>query len=179
MPIRLRLHSQMSKISLHSVRRWIRVSRRPHNRQRSVSLRFILARRTFVGTISCTLYHSARIVSDVQTACRFCHTLVYCVLGYKVSILISFVPQHACAILCSVRYICCRSFTVVSCVFPCWISNTFLVNGHHSEGNLLSFCEGYGVSDRRSRVQYQDPRYPAVMSVFEVLCQHGSKASCH
>jgi len=68
-----------------------------------------------------TLYLSARIFSDVQTACRFCHTLGHCVFGYKVSILISFVPPHACAILCNVRYMCCRSFTIVSCVLPCWL----------------------------------------------------------
>jgi len=97
----IRVNSQMPNMSLHSVRRWIKVISRPHNRQRSVSLRFIPARRTFVGTISCmTLYHSARIVPYVQTACRFCHPMVHGVYGYKVSILISFVPLNAWATVC-------------------------------------------------------------------------------
>jgi hypothetical protein len=64
--------------------------------QRSVSLRFILARRTLVETISCiTLYHSALIATVVQTSCRFFHTLVHCVFGNMVSIFMSFIPVRA------------------------------------------------------------------------------------
>jgi len=64
MPILVLVHSQMSNISWYSVRRWSRVSSRPYNRRRSVSLRFILARRTFVGTISCmALYSTIPLVS--------------------------------------------------------------------------------------------------------------------
>jgi len=83
-----------------------------------VSLRFILARRTLVGAISCiTLYHSSLITSVVQTSCRFFHTLVHCVFGYMVSIFMFFMPVRACAIICSCRYMCCRSFAIFSLVF--------------------------------------------------------------
>ena len=87
-----------------------------------MSLRFILGRRTLVGTISCmTLYYSARIASDVQTGCKFYHILFHGVFGYKVAIFISFLPLQACAILNSVWYMCVQSCTAVSCDIPCRI----------------------------------------------------------
>ena len=86
----------------------------PHFTQELVSVRRMVARRSFVGRMSCIAWYQVEMmVSDASIVCRFFHTLSQQGAGYLRVIRMSVASSEVAAIAWSIPYMRCLNCFIV------------------------------------------------------------------